>query len=79
MQVQSIASSRRREALAKQQGVPLRQLVMKRPEGLSRGPGTRWKRKLPPLVYPHIICSQVFFLKRTSDEVTVQAMYVRTM
>ena len=60
-QVQSIAFSRKREALAKEQGVPIHKLVLKRPEGLSRGPGARWRRKLPPVVHSHTTCSQQSF------------------
>ena len=52
-QVQSIAFSRKRDVLAKEQGVPKHKLVLKRPEGLSRGAGARWKRQLPLTVFAH--------------------------
>lgn len=44
-------------ALAKEQGVPTNKLILRRPEGLSRGSGARWKRKLPPTVCQHITSS----------------------
>ena len=47
-----MASRRKREALAKAQGVAVSKLVLRRPEGLSRGAGAAWKRKPALRVQP---------------------------
>lgn len=65
-QVQNIANNRHRERLAKEQGVPTRLLVMKRPEGLSE-PGDKKRKCMPAAmvrfqaavhILPHILVLQ---------------------
>jgi len=47
-----MASVRKREVLAKEQGVSVSKVVIKRPEGLSKLPRDRKRRKPPLMVSP---------------------------